>query len=145
MKITELSPDQFDSVFELLSEAKLDFSDLKQPNIRLFRFEENGQTMGVGGLEVFNDHALLRSVAVKKELQGKGLGKEIVAKMEEVARQSGIQSFFLLTTTATHFFSSLGYQKISRDNFAESLQQTTQFAGLCPVSAVCMTKQIYET
>lgn len=145
MEPRELYFEEFDSVFELLAEAKLDFSDLKQPNIRLFRFEENGQTIGAGGLEISHDQALLRSVAVKKELQGKGLGKEIVAKMEEVARQSGIQSLFLLTTTATHFFSSLGYQKINRDDFAESLKQTTQFAGLCPVSAVCMTKQIYES
>jgi amino-acid N-acetyltransferase len=140
MEIIELSPDQFDLVFELLAEAKLDFSDLKQPNIRLFRFEENGQTIGVGGLEIFNDQALLRSVAVKKDLQGKGLGKEMVAQIEKTARNSGIKSLYLLTNTAPDFFKSIGYQQIDRNDFAEPLKQTAQFAGLCPVSAVCMKK-----
>lgn len=142
MVIHELTFEEFDSAFELLAEAKLDFSDLKQPNIRLFRFEENGQTMGVGGLEVFNDHALLRSVAVKKELQGKGLGKEMVAQIEQAARESGIKSFYLLTNTAPEFFRSIGYQQIDRNDFAEPLKQTAQFAGLCPVSAVCMKKEL---
>lgn len=140
MAIKELNPEEFDSVFELLAEAKLDFSDLKQPNIRLFRFEENGLTIGAGGLEIFGDQALLRSVAVKKELQGEGLGKEMVAQIEQAARKSGIKSFYLLTNTAPEFFKSIGYQQIDRNDFAEPLKQTTQFSGLCPVSAVCMKK-----
>ena len=140
METKELYPDEFDSAFGLLSEAKLDFSDLKQPNIRLFRFEENGQTIGVGGLEIFGDQALLRSVAVKKEFQGKGLGKEMVAQIEQAARESAIKSFYLLTNTAPEFFRSIGYQQIDRNDFAEPLKQTAQFAGLCPVSAVCMKK-----
>lgn len=142
MKIIELSPDHFDSVFDLLAEAKLDISDLKQPNIRLFRFEENGQIIGVGGLEIFDHQALLRSVAVKKELQGKGLGKEMVAQIEQAARESEIKSFYLLTNTAPEFFRSIGYQQIDRNDFAEPLKQTAQFAGLCPVSAVCMKKEL---
>lgn len=142
MEIKEISPDEFDSVFELLAEAKLDFSDLKQPNIRLFRFEENGQTIGVGGLEIFDDLALLRSVALKPALHGKGLGKEIVAQIEKTARNSEIKSLYLLTNTAPDFFSSIGYQQIDRKDFAEPLKQTAQFAGLCPVSAVCMKKAL---
>lgn len=142
MEIIELSPDQFDSVFELLAEAKLDFSDLKQPNIRLFRFEDSGQIIGVSGLEISDDQALLRSVAVKPALQGKGLGKEMVAQIEQAARESGIKSFYLLTNTAPEFFRSIGYQQIDRNDFAEPLKQTAQFAGLCPVSAVCMKKEL---
>lgn len=142
MEIIELSHDQFDSVFELLAEAKLDSSDLKQPNIRLFRFEENGQTIGVGGLEIFGDQALLRSVAVKKALQGKGLGKEMVAQIEKTARNSGIKSLYLLTNTAPDFFKSIGYQQIDRNDFAKPLKQTAQFAGLCPVSAIYMKKEL---
>ncbi len=142
MEIIKLSPDKFDSVFELLAEAKLDFSDLKQPNIRLFRFEDSGQTIGVGGLEVFDDQALLRSVAMKKDLQGKGLGKEMVAQIEKTAGNSGIKSLYLLTNTAPDFFRSIGYQQIDRNDFAEPLKQTAQIAGLCPVSAVCMKKEL---
>lgn len=142
MNISELKHDEFGLVTNLLQESNLEFSDLKQPNIRLFRFEENGQVIGVGGLEVFGELALLRSVAVSTELRGKGFGKEMVSFIEQAAKESGISSLYLLTTTAPAFFELIGYQRIGRDDFAEPLKQTAQYSGLCPVSAVCMKKVI---
>ncbi len=142
MTFEELAPGDFATVFELLNEAGLDYSDLKQPGIRLFQLVENGILCAVGGLETKDGQALLRSVAVKKELQGRGLGKRLVAQIEKAAGQSGIRSLYLLTTTASGFFQSLGYSIIHRDDFAEPLKKTAQFAGLCPVSAVCMKKEL---
>ena len=142
MTFEELVPGDFATVFELLNEAELDYSDLKQPGIRLFQLVENGILCAVGGLEIRDGQALLRSVAVKKEWQGTGLGKKLVAQIEKAAGQSGIRSLYLLTTTASGFFQSLGYSIIHRDDFAEPLKKTAQFAGLCPVSAVCMKKEL---
>ena len=142
MTFKELVPGDFATVFELLNEAELDYSDLKQPGIRLFQMMENGLACVVGGLETRDGQALLRSVAVKKELQGTGLGKKLVAQIEKAAAQSGMRSLYLLTTTASGFFQTMGYQQISRDDFAEPLKKTAQFAGLCPVSAVCMKKEL---
>lgn len=142
MTFNELHISEFESTFALLKESKLDPADLKQDHIRLFQFQEDEQVIGVGGLGVFGNMALLRSVAVKKALQGKGLGKEMVAQIEKTARNSGIKSLYLLTNTAPEFFRSIGYQQIDRNDFAEPLKQTAQFSGLCPVSAVCMKKEI---
>lgn len=142
MTFEELAPGDFATVFELLNEAELDYSDLKQPVIRLFQFVENGRVTAVGGLEIRDGQALLRSVGVKKELQGRGLGKRLVAQIEKAASQSGIQSLYLLTTTASGFFQSLDYRTIHRDDFAAPLKQTAQFAGLCPASAICMKKEL---
>ena len=142
MEIKELNPEVFDSAFELLAEAKLDSSDLKQPNIRLFRFEENDQIIGVGGLEIVDDLALLRSVTVKSDLQNKGIGTQIVSIIEKVAKESGVSTLFLLTTTASGFFKAKGYQSINRDDFADPLKQTMQFSNLCPASAICMKKEL---
>ncbi len=138
----ELVPGDFATVFELLNEAELDDSDLKQPGIRLFQLVESGILCAVGGLETRDGQALLRSVAVKKEWQGRGLGKKLVAQIEKAAGQSGIRSLYLLTTTASGFFQSLGYRIIHRDDFAEPLKLTAQFAGLCPASAICMKKEL---
>jgi amino-acid N-acetyltransferase len=66
----------------------------------------------------------------------------LVAQIEQVAKHSGIKALYLLTNTAANFFQTIGYQRIERNNFAESLKQTAQFTGLCPVSAVCMIKEI---
>lgn len=142
MTIKEISPDDFEKVVGLLAESELDISDLKQPSIRLFQIGENGQIAGVGGLEIYGDQALLRSVAVTKENRGQGIGKMLVGQIEKVSVLSGIKSLYLLTTTASGFFRSLGYLQINRDEFAEPLKQTAQFAGLCPANAVCMKKEL---
>ena len=104
MTFKEINPEDFEKVVDLLAESELDISDLKQPCIRLFQIGENGQIAGVGGLEIYGDQALLRSVAVRKEFQGQGIGKKLVRQVEEVAIQSGIKSLYLLTTTASVFF-----------------------------------------
>lgn len=142
MTFEELVPGDFATVFDLLNEAGLDDSDLKQPGIRLFQMVESGRVTAVGGLEIRAGQALLRSVAVKKEFRGRGLGKKLVAQIEKAAGQSGIQALYLLTTTASGFFQSLGYSPIHRDDFAAPLKQTAQFAGLCPASAICMKKEL---
>jgi amino-acid N-acetyltransferase len=142
MTIKEIYPEDIEKVVDLLAEAELDYSDLKQPGIRLFQIVESGLIAAVGALEVRDGQALLRSVAVKKEFRGQGIGKMLVAQIEEVAIQSGIKSLYLLTTTASAFFQSLGYRQIARNDFAGPLKQTTQFTGLCPESAVCMKKEV---
>ena len=142
MNIKELSINEFDSVFSLLQESDLQYSDLNKPGIRLFRFEENNQFVGLGGLEIFGNLALLRSVAVRKDLQNNGLGTQIVGYIENVAKESGISTLFLLTTTSSDFFKTKGYQSINRDDFAEPLKQTAQFTNLCPASAICMKKEL---
>jgi len=140
MNFKELKSEEFEKVYVLLRESKLDSSDLNQPNIRLFRAEENGELIGVGGIEIFGDQALLRSVAVGDKFHGKGFGTEVVNQIERISKVSGISALYLLTTTARGFFESRGYQLIHRDEFPEELKQTAQYSGLCPVSAICMKK-----
>ena len=144
MNIKELNSEEFETVYTLLQESELDSSDLKQRNIRLFRFEENDQIIGVGGLEIVDDLALLRSVAISKKQQNKGLGKQLVTQIEKSAKESGLSALYLLTNTATEFFKAIGYLQIHRDDFAEPLKQTAQFSGLCPVTAITMKKQIND-
>lgn len=140
MIFTELNPEEFDTTFGLLEESKLDASDLKQPNIRLFSMTKNNELVGVGALEIIDGVALLRSVAVSKGRQKQGIGAQLVNLIEKTAKELGLSALYLLTNTAADFFKANGYQVIHRDNFAESLKQTAQFSGLCPVSAVCMKK-----
>lgn len=142
MIFTELKPDEFYSTFDLLKASKLDSSDLNQSNIRLFCLKENDKLIGVGGLEVIGSVALLRSVAIDTAYQKQGLGVLLVSHIEKAAKELGQSALYLLTNTAADFFKAQNYQVIHRDNFAEPLKQTAQFAGLCPVSAVCMKKEI---
>lgn len=127
------------AVLALLAENDLPVADLDENKI-LFACLDRGDLVGTGGLELFKDCALLRSISIRKDLQKKGLGKFIVGKLEQVARRIGINSLYLLTTTAENFFSHLGYNKIDREEVPAEIKNTSQFSSVCPSSAVVMRK-----
>jgi len=125
----------------ILQQQKLPTSDINED--KLLYLLMNGETViGTAGLEIFDDCALLRSVSVIKEEQGKGYGKIINEGMESFAKESGINCLYLLTTTAKAFFDKQGYCVIKREEAPGALQQTAEFTSLCPSSATVMKKRI---
>jgi amino-acid N-acetyltransferase len=127
------------AILSLLAENDLPTSDLDETKI-LFACLNNGDVVGTGGLEFLTDCALLRSVSVRKDLQKKGLGKFIVGELEKVAGQKGIRCLYLLTTSATDFFSKEGYEMIDRVNVPLEIKNTTEFLSTCPSTATMMRK-----
>ena len=102
----------------------------------------NKAVVGCAGLEVLGEAGLLRSVAVDEAHRGTGLGKELVAAIEEHARKQGVSELYLLTTTAEAFFAGLGYRKLAREAAPADIAGTAQFAELCPSSSSFMTKTL---
>ncbi|MBS2132293.1 GNAT family N-acetyltransferase (plasmid) [Burkholderia thailandensis] len=86
--------------------------------------------------------ALLRSLAVTPGARRNGIGIALVNKAQREAADRAVRRLFLLTTTATTFFSAMGYRVVERGAAPGSLQATSQFASLCPASAVCMMKEL---
>ena len=104
--------------------------------------DQDGNLVGTVGLEICAPYGLLRSLAVAQTHRGRGLGVELVQRLENYARTCDIQALYLLTTTADMYFSKLGYVVVERQEAPNSLQETTEFKSICPDSAVCMTKRI---
>ena len=123
----------------MLQENDLPISDLDETKT-LFAFLSNGDVIGTGGLESFGDCALLRSISMRKDLQKKGMGKFIVGELEKVARQSGINCLYLLTTTAEGFFTNWGYEIIDREAVPIEIKNTSEFSSICPSTAKVMRK-----
>jgi amino-acid N-acetyltransferase len=61
---------------------------------------------------------------------------------EAHAAPLGVESLYLLTTTADAFFSRLGYSPASREEAPSFIKNTSQFSGLCPASSVFMCKHL---
>lgn len=97
---------------------------------------------GVIGLERFGEVGLLRSLAVRRELRGRGLGVALVRAIEALASRSGVRSLYLLTTTAEAFFAANGYARLERDRAPEAIRGTSEFSSVCPKSAVFMGKRL---
>ena len=125
----------------LLQQHGLPVSDIDDDKL-LYLLMDGEKIIGTAGLEIFEDCALLRSVSVIKEEQGKGYGKVIIEEIEKYVKESGINCLYLLTTTAKDFFDKQGYCVIKREESPEALKQTAEFTSLCPASAVVMKKRI---
>ena len=104
--------------------------------------ENEGQLVGVAGLEVYGESALLRSVAVEESWQGTGVGRTLIERALSVTQERGIKDVFLLTTTAEHYFPRFGFACVSRDSVTEAVQTSAEFKGACPASAVVMRKTL---
>ncbi|HMO61362.1 MAG TPA: arsenic resistance N-acetyltransferase ArsN2 [Ferruginibacter sp.] len=129
------------TAIQLLQQQQLPVSDLDEDKL-LYLLLDAEQPVGTAGLEIFEDCALLRSVSVLSSMQGRGYGKLITDAIEAYAKESGINCMYLLTTTAKDFFDKQGYCVIGREQAPPAVQQTAEFTGLCPASAVLMKKRI---
>jgi amino-acid N-acetyltransferase len=101
-------------------------------------YDDTGELVGSGGLELYGDSALLRSVAVKENARGQELGKKIVDDLVIQARSSKINNIFLLTETAKDFFTKKGFTIVSRDEVPSPVRASSEFTHVCPSSATCM-------
>jgi N-acetylglutamate synthase-like GNAT family acetyltransferase len=130
----------------LLQAADLSTEDITPEMLEHFLVAHAGQALaGAVGLEVLGEAGLLRSVAVDEAHRGTGLGKRLVAAMEEHAREAGVRELYLLTTTAEDFFAGLGYRTLPREQAPPAVAGTAQFSELCPSSSCFMVKSIAQT
>ncbi len=102
--------------------------------------EEKRRVVGVAGLEVYRESALLRSAAVEEGWRGSGVGRALIDRTLDLAKERGIHDVFLLTTTAEHYFPRFGFACVSRDSIPAVVQVSAEFQGACPATATAMRK-----
>lgn len=70
--------------------------------------------LGCGALHVvWEDLAEIRSLAVKTESQGRGIGSELIEALVQEAKAMGIQKVFVLTFR-TRLFERLGFEQMDK-------------------------------
>jgi amino-acid N-acetyltransferase len=104
--------------------------------------EAGSELVGVAGLEVCCDDALLRSVAVAPAWRSRGLGRELVTRVIADAESRGIRALYLLTTTAERYFPSFGFQRVARTDVPPDVLETEEFRSACPASATVMRRPL---
>ena len=116
----------------------LNASKLFSPDITVFGARINGELIGVGAMRKLDVvHAELKSMHTLAKSRGLGVGKAIVAHIEDFARSSGIERISLETGTSEAFkparelYNSLGYE--SCDAFGDYVLSEDN---------MCMTKLI---
>jgi len=136
------SAEELGAIRTLLEGAGLPTSDLDSARPEFAVVREDGRVIAAGALQRFGSSALLRSVVVAEDRRGSGLGQMIVWELELLASATHISRLFLLTQTASEFFTRQGYRVIERSAVPEEVQSSEEFRSLCPNSAVCMAKSL---
>lgn len=131
------------AAIELLESAGLPSSDLSDAHMRHFFYAGPiDEPLGIVGIEPCGPDALLRSLVVRADARGSGLGGALVAHAESHARSEGISTLYLLTATAEHFFAARGYIAAERAAAPATIRGTREFADICPVSSAFMQKRL---
>lgn len=147
MSVRTATPEDLAAIEQLLGEADLPtagVAEILTEHPEDFLVAELNETrrrlVGVAGLEVRGDNALLRSVAVAPGQRRSGTGRELVCRIVEYAEGRGLNALYLLTTTAERYFPRFGFERTDRADVPEAIACTVEFQSACPASAVAMKK-----
>ncbi len=84
-------------------------------------FEEQGRVIGTVCLHIcWEDLAEVRSLAVEKGSGGKGVGRVLVLRCLEEARELGLKRVFALTYQV-EFFTKLGFHEIEKSQLPHKI------------------------
>lgn len=126
-----------------LAKAKLPIDDIESPTLLFWRFETTDSIpVGFGGLEIYGEDALMRSIVILPPLRSRGLGTALVAQLETEAAVLKCRAVWLLTDGASEFFDRLGYAKCDRAVVPQAIRESRQFAQLCPETAEVLVKRL---
>ncbi|HJZ86979.1 MAG TPA: UDP-N-acetylmuramate:L-alanyl-gamma-D-glutamyl-meso-diaminopimelate ligase [Polyangia bacterium] len=133
------TPGDLSAIDALLRSYKLPPDGVADHLRNFLVLRDEGTLVGCVGLEIYDEVAVLRSLAVIPEKRGQGLGWMLADSAVQRARARGVRRLYLLTETASDFFAQhLGFRIVDRTRVEPPASQSTQFTlGACK-SATCM-------
>lgn len=131
-------PEDLPRILQVLTEASLPLEGVPDGLTRVVVAEVEGELAGVAGLEEYGTSALLRSVAVSRQHQGKGIAGALVRRLLQEASSDTIHDVYLRTTTAEDYFPRFGFGQVDLDQVPLQVRDSVEFHGACPASAVTM-------
>jgi N-acetylglutamate synthase-like GNAT family acetyltransferase len=131
-----------DGLKAALRKAGLPCEDVEQSGPLFWRFDtEDDIPAGFAGLELHGLDALLRSLVTLPPRRGAGVGRAIVAALEQEARLRGCEAIYLLAP-APDYFARAGYAALSRAAVPEAIRASSQFHSPICASAAAMVKEL---
>jgi len=89
----------------------------------LVAVDPRGRILACGALKEYSPSvAEVAAIAVAREAQGNGLGRDIVAAVEGLATKRGVLHVFALTLQPA-FFEAIGYQRVDRARYPEKIRR----------------------
>lgn len=132
LRIVPIEQADYAALAGVLAENNLLAGDLDGDNKRFYAFQDsNGWRIGVGGLELYGEAAILRSFFTMSHHRGQGLGGQMLEELLSTAKRSGVDHVYLFTTAAADFFAKHGFAPADRQTAPAAVKASRQFAEHC--------------
>ena len=135
---------QVEEIQNLLKNSGLPFEDINKHLKDFLCLMNNEEIIAVGGMEIYDDVALLRSLAVVEGKRNQGLGQLVYSALIEHAKSKNIKQIYLLTETAEKFFLKNGFTKVERNIIPDKIKNTHEYKVLCALADFMEDKSEYE-
>ncbi len=143
MTVEPVQPVDLNTVRELLSACGLPLDGVEEHFRRfLVARSPDGVIVGVVGLELYGEQALLRSLAVADTARRQGVGRRLVEACLARAAAAGAREVYLLTTTAPDYFPRFGFSTVDRRAVTGPVVVSAEFQGACPQTATVMRRDL---
>lgn len=103
---------------------------------------DRGARIGWGGLEIYGEHAVVRSVVIKTVLRKTGAGRVLLKSLIDAARGFGLKKLWLLTISAEVFFEKMGFKHALRTDAPKDIQACEEFTWAHNEAAHCMNMKL---
>jgi amino-acid N-acetyltransferase len=128
--ITPAMPGDVRAILDLVDAVHLPLEGIAEAMGYFWVARAGERIVGTVGLEVYDDMALLRSLAVTPACQHTGLGRALIETALSYLTTRQFCAVYLLTTTAEAFFTRHGFCHMARDAVPEGVQQSVEFQGV---------------
>lgn len=130
-----------DDILSLLIDSDLNVDGLHE-NLGSFVVAVDGaQVVACIGAEAFQFVALVRSLVVLPEYQGRGLGRRLVRQLLDRFSSRGLREFYVVTEDAEGYFKKRGFKPCDRDEVHPQVLGSSELTSASD-SAVVMRLQM---
>ena len=129
-----ISEAELPEIVALLKTYELPVEDISLKKMAFITAHVKEQLAGCIGIEAYENHGLLRSLAVKKDFQNLGIGGKLIDYLIGYCKQNGIHNLHLLTLTTSEYFLTKGFKNQTRDQAPVDIAKSQEFTHLCPAS-----------
>jgi amino-acid N-acetyltransferase len=142
MRIERASAADTAAVEGLLRAAHLPLDGAADALSRAVVARDEDSIVGAAAVERYGDAGLLRSVVVAADRRGTGVGRELVAAAEAMARDEGIRDLYLITETAETWFPRLGYEVVDGQVAEAAVGGSIELTTVCRDTGVPMRRRL---
>jgi amino-acid N-acetyltransferase len=98
--------------------------------------EHEGEIIGCGGLEIYGDSGVIRSIVVDERGRAQNIAQEMTGLLVADARAAGISDLYLFTMHAHNFWLRLGFVDVPLDAWKELPRACWQYQFVSQFPAV---------